>query len=302
MKVVFRIVDPATRTELGHTFETVKDEKGVTYSATGVIAKSPHGIVVKVTRLKPGGGVEGTFALKILGKINDNRRDRFLNEIDILSGLEHPHILRLVSKGFIQVQHLPIPWMIMELGGFNLDIYINGKETEQNFISGHGPFDPASVKKLGVQMCETLKYIHSKNILHRDIKPQNFVLSKFESDENISMIDFGIAKPFGKDVSGRPMDRLTLDDERVGPMLFFSPELVEYAADKSYPVDYRSDMWQLARVIWFMATGKISTGRPSRKADPTGGTLHSMVDIMSNDDPDERLQSIDEMIDLLNKI
>ena len=185
----------------------------------------------------------------------------------------------------------------MELGGYNLDIHVQGRPNSN--IPAQGPLDLPTLKRVGLQMCDALKCVHDAGFIHRDIKPANFVWSKPFSMEDIAMIDFGLAKPINKDVAGRPYDNLTLDNETVGPRFFLSPELCAYAVDKSTSVDHRSDMWQLARVLWFVATGVVSTGRPSRKLDTTNGPLYELADKMCNDDPADRFQNLAEMRELV---
>jgi len=102
------------------------------------------------------------------------------------------------------------------------------------------------------------------------------------------MIDFGIAKRVNEDVSARPMDEFTRQGEFVGPVFFSSPELIAYAEDHSYPVDHRSDIFQLGKVIWYLTTGAISAGVPSRRQCPFGGRLHGLVLNLLADSPDDR--------------
>ena len=142
-------------------------------------------------------------------------------------------------------------------------------------------------------MCDALSYFHRKDFIHRDIKPENFVWVK-NSNEKIKMIDFGIAKKWGEDLSGRLFDNLTKVNEFVGPVFFLSPELIAYSRDdtKKYPVDYRSDIFQLGKVFWYLATTKISSGVPSKKDCPA---LWELVMNMIPDNPEDRIQSTEEV-------
>jgi serine/threonine protein kinase len=109
------------------------------------------------------------------------------------------------------------------------------------------------------------------------------------------MIDFGIAKQNGQDVSARPLDNFTKAMEFVGPQFFASPELIAYARDKSHPVDGRSDLFQLGKVLWFLATGVVLAGVPTRRQDPYGGQLYQLVLALLAEDPDDRPQSVAEV-------
>ena len=135
-----------------------------------------------------------------------------------------------------------------------------------------------------------LDHLHAKGFVHRDIKPDNFVWVE-NSNTEVMMIDLGIAKRTTEDVSGRPLDIFTRTLEFVGPAFFSSPELIAYARDKTVTVDQRSDIFQLGKTIWFLATGQVSAGVPARRRCPVSGRLHSLVTRMVDDDPAGRPES-----------
>jgi len=219
--------------------------------------------------------------------------DRFKNETEVLSQLDHPSILKSMGSGSFTFDDTEMPWMLMELGGYNLGIHVNGNAKAK--IDPKGPIVGDQFKTAALNMCDALDYVHQQGLIHRDIKPGNFVWKKRFEYDSISLIDFGLCKHVGADTTDRPFDQITLDHEVVGPRMLFSPELCRYATDKTTLVDHRSDMWQLARVFWFMATGHLSTGRPTKRLDPFGGSLHAICDEMCHDDPDDRIQTMDEL-------
>ena len=71
-----------------------------------------------------------------------------------------------------------------------------GKSLENLYSESHGNFNLKDVCMIGIQILDRLEYIHNKNIIHRDIKPDNFVIGKDEDKKNIYMIDFGLAKKY----------------------------------------------------------------------------------------------------------
>ena len=71
-----------------------------------------------------------------------------------------------------------------------------GKSLENLYSESHGNFNLKDVCMIGIQILERLEYIHDKNIIHRDIKPDNFVIGKDDDKKNIYMIDFGLAKRY----------------------------------------------------------------------------------------------------------
>ena len=71
-----------------------------------------------------------------------------------------------------------------------------GKSLENLYSESHGNFNIKDVCMIGIQILDRLEYIHNKNIIHRDIKPDNFVIGKNEDKNTIYMIDFGLAKRY----------------------------------------------------------------------------------------------------------
>lgn len=235
-------------------------------------------------------------AVKILRRQDSVRIDRFENEVRIQAALNHPRIARLIDNGILEaVPQMPerdggkrlVPWAAMELGDSNLRLHV-----EQE-----GPLPAAKLVETALDMCGALGHLHDKAIIHRDIKPDNFVWSR--RDRRAVMIDFGIAKYIGEDVAQRPLDQFTVHMEFVGPVFFSSPELIEYSRDKKHRVDHRSDLFQLAKVIWFLATNRISAGIPSKRLCPFGGALHAIVCECLHEDPDDRPASAGELADRL---
>lgn len=170
-----------------------------------------------------------------------------------------------------------VPWVAMQLDGTNM----------RQRVEDDRPLTVAELKSISFGMTIAVEHLHSRDFIHRDIKPDDFVWRGQPCGAPM-MIDFGIAKRQGEDVSGRPMDTFTRVTEFVGPVFFSSPELIEYARDKNYPVDYRSDIFQLGKVFWYLTTGKISAGVPSRRECPAGGKLRELILGMIDDDPDAR--------------
>lgn len=232
------------------------------------------------------------YAIKVSKQQEPSRMDRFRNEVRIISQLKHESIASYYDNGEIEVvlaDGAPaiIPWVAMEIGNDNLQMH----------VQRHGHLALAMLIQVSSQMCAALQYFHSLGFIHRDIKPANFVWAK--EFGCIKMIDFGIAKKLDEDVSGRPLDNFTKQQEFVGPVFFSSPELIAYAQDKAFTVDHRSDLFQLGKVIWYLATGKVSAGIPSKKDCPF---IHDLVMNLLCDDPDDRIQTAQEVNNVLQAI
>ncbi len=264
----------------------------------GATRMGGNGVVFEASELIDGKLTGKTCAVKVLKQLNPARVDRFNNEVRVLKELASPYISAYTAAGQVSVtpqvagpQEEVVPWVAMQLGGTNM----------RQHVEDAGPLTLAQLKSITFGMCAAVEHLHTKGFIHRDIKPDNFVWRSVPNTAPL-MIDFGIAKRQGEDVSGRPMDTFTRVTEFVGPVFFSSPELIEYAKDKSYPVDFRSDIFQLGKVLWYLGTGKVSAGSPSRKECPAGGKLRELVLAMIDDDPDCRPQKLSEVQAAMNAV
>ncbi len=254
-----------------------------------------NGVVFQAMAYSSKGEEGGICAVKLLKELSERRKDRFDNEIRILELLDHKKITKVFGYGTERLgdEQVEVPWVAMELGGVNLRQYLDTHKL---------PIDVQTSVGVCRQICQALEHIHDKRIIHRDLKPANIVWRDNEDRDNVFLIDFGIAKLIGEDVSGRKMDSFTSANEFVGPANFSSPELLAYARDKSHPVDQRSDLFQLGLILWFLATNQILAGIPSKKKDPSGGAIHELVMELVAEDPDDRIATAAEVAQRLSEI
>jgi predicted Ser/Thr protein kinase len=160
---------------------------------------------------------------------------RFQREIETLSALQHPNIVRFYESGF-------------ENGLFFYAM---------EYVEGHSLDDViASQKRLpwrvmldyGLQICPALKHVHDHGVIHRDLKTANLLVTP---DGVVKITDFGIAKVFAA-------PHLTATHGVVGTAEFLSPE---QASGK--PVTKRSDLYSLGIVFYNMLTGRLPFEGPS---------------------------------------
>jgi len=272
--------------------DTLESSDGTRFNIGRMLwgGKGGNGVVFEAIRE---GGMGYKCAIKVLKRLDGQRIDRFNNEINVLKQLDHEHISSYLGDGTINTRYGdPTPWVAVDLGGPNLRMHVDE----------HGPLASAELREIGIQICGALKHLHERDFIHRDLKPANFVWTAANTSNRIMMIDFGLAKRTGENTAGRPFDQFTQVGEFVGPVFYSSHELIEYARDQRTPVDYRSDLFQFGRVMWFLATGTPGAGIPSHKRDPTGGPLYDLVMQLLPDDPDDRLCDLDLIEDKLKLI
>jgi tetratricopeptide (TPR) repeat protein len=175
-------------------------------------------------------------ALKIASLGSRTSRDRFAREIEILSGINHDNIVRLICSG----TDGDTLWYAMD--------YIAGNQLvewfrDQEFFSFEQMTETMS------RIASALDVIHSMGIVHRDVKPENFLVV----DGKPVLVDFGVAHL----KQGEQMTRLTREGSMVGTILYMSPEQV-----MGSQIDGRSDLYSLGAIMYEILTGKHPSEAP----------------------------------------
>ena len=165
--------------------------------------------------------------------------DRFLKEIELAAGLQHPHILPVFDSGSIQVGDQRVPYFVMP--------FVEG-ETLRARLQREGRLPVADAVRLAGEVADALAYAHQRGIVHRDIKPENILLGAGHA----VVADFGVAKALGAGAAAAPEGgRLTIAGVSVGTPHYMSPEQATAQDD----VDARSDQYSLGCVLYEMLAG-----------------------------------------------
>lgn len=173
-------------------------------------------------------------AIKILReefKENEEFIRRFKVESQAAASLSHQNIVQIYDVG----EEDGIHYIVMELlEGETLKSYINSKD---------GKLSRREAMNFSMQICRALEHAHSKHVVHRDIKPQNIVLTQ---SGKIKVADFGIARAANNTTT------VNSGSYAVGSAHYLSPE----QARGGY-TDHRSDIYSLGVVMYEMFTGKL---------------------------------------------
>ena len=178
-----------------------------------------HGVHAKINR---------SAAIKILSEvaINSTFKERFFNEARLQSSLHHPNIATLYDFQ----ESGDVLFIVME--------YVDGETLDALISRRYFAVEDALVTFESI--CDAVAFIHSNDIVHRDIKPQNI---KLASNGMVKLLDFGIAK-------GSFSHGLTRVGGVIGTPNYLAPEQLS-----GEPATARSDIWALGVLFYAMLTG-----------------------------------------------
>ena len=209
------------------------------YQLTRLLGAGGMGAVYEGQRVD--GGFRQTVAIKLVAGLHPGLNARFAQERQIVAELRHPQIAQLLDGGQTDDG---MPYFALE--------YVDGQPITE-FADEHGA-DVDQRLRLLIEVADALAYAHRCNVIHRDIKPTNILVS---ADGHVKLLDFGIAKLF-KDVPGA-----TLTQQQIGPM---TPEYAAPEQFRGIEVTPATDVYQFG-VLMF----RLLTGRLPYRAEPRDG-------------------------------
>jgi serine/threonine-protein kinase len=165
-------------------------------------------------------------------------RRRFEREAQATASLRSPHTVALYDFG---VSKDGAFFYVMEL--------LNGIDL-QTLVEKYGPMKPGRVKRILIQICDSLEEAHNMGLVHRDIKPRNVIVGNVGGKHDFAkVLDFGLVKCFGKECDAT----MTLDGVATGTPAYMAPEIAMGRRD----IDGRSDIYSLGCVAYFLLTGEL---------------------------------------------
>lgn len=176
--------------------------------------------------------LERYVAIKVMHRhlLKDVQNDeRFMREARIVAKSTHANIVTIFEIGKTKLER----FIVME--------FVEG-EPLNGMLKKTGAFEPERAVNLTLQILSGLQHAHKLNILHRDIKAENILVT---SDDHIKILDFGIAKIATK-------EGLTVAGDLLGTVEYMAPEQL-----MGEPVDARGDLYSTGVVLYQMLTGTL---------------------------------------------
>jgi serine/threonine protein kinase len=181
--------------------------------------------------------LEREVALKVLAPVrlgDAAARKRFHNEALILSKLNHPNIIAV--HDFATQDGMD--FLVME--------YVPGQTLSARLKMG--PVAQEEVLHIGTQIAGALQQAHEQGVIHRDLKPQNVMLS---SGGQVKLADFGLAKVIFPTIDTAATSNVTCGLEIIGTLPYMPPEQL-----RGEPADFRSDIYSAGAVLYELVTGQ----------------------------------------------
>lgn len=203
---------------------------GDRYRVESLLGRGGMGQVFRVTELASG----RALALKVLRPLDGDDADRvrrFQREIQILTRLQHPAVLRILD------------WGESAAGLYFVTELVEGEDLKLA-IRRRGAFPPGETAAIGATLAEALAAAHAQGVVHRDVKPNNVMIAR---DGSLRLLDFGLARGAGID-----MTTLTRTGTVVGTPGYMSPEQFD-----AHGVDERSDIYSLGVLLFEVLTGRL---------------------------------------------
>uniref|UniRef100_A0A8D0KXY7 non-specific serine/threonine protein kinase n=1 Tax=Strix occidentalis caurina TaxID=311401 RepID=A0A8D0KXY7_STROC len=201
-------------------------DPGEVWEVVGELGDGAFGKVYKAKNKETG----ALAAAKVIETKSEDELEDYMVEIEILATCNHRHIVKLLGAFYWDGKL----WIMIE--------FCPGGAVDATMLELDRGLTEPQIQVICRQMLEALHYLHSKKIIHRDLKAGNVLLTQ---DGDIKLADFG--------VSAKNMKTLQKRDSFIGTPYWMAPEVVMCETMKDTPYDYKADIWSLGITLIEMA-------------------------------------------------
>ena len=261
--------------------EEVVSSVGKTYEILDYLGSGGNGLVHECIDIRG-----SMYAIKFLVHTSNKNCSRFTQEILLMQKISHPHIIRYIDHGMVEVldkkgNFYEVPFVIMEKADENL----------VDFMKKNGPVDYQIYAAQFRGLCEALEELH-KYAIHRDIKPENILIK----GETWVLSDFGLCKFLDPELD----KELTGVNEKVGPAFWMSPEAITSFYFGKNLIGTYSDVFQMCAVFLFVLTQNYPGGIVSEESIDTIPTLRQLLLTALSNDSSKRPADGHELVECYN--
>jgi WD40 repeat protein/serine/threonine protein kinase/tetratricopeptide (TPR) repeat protein len=232
------------------------------YKLLQQIGEGGMGVVYMADQTEP---VERRVALKIIKPGMDTQQviARFEAERQALAMMDHPNIAKVLDAGTTESGR---PYFVMELvKGVPITEYCDQQQ-----------LTPKDRLELFIPVCHAVQHAHQKGLIHRDLKPNNILIARYDDRAVPKVIDFGVAKATAQRLTEKTM--FTQYGQIIGTLEYMSPEQAQL---NQLDIDTRSDIYALGVLLYELLTGTTPFDRKRLQS----AAFEEMMRIIREEDP-----------------